>query len=107
MYAFELARAWALSFSQFSFLRSLTASAIPASADRETLIPRDFASLRRVLSSDRFVGLRMDFVVSAVCMELPFREMFYSVYAHSSWADRKSTRLNSSHVRISYAVFCV
>src|SRR5690554_7066805 len=27
---------------------------------------------------------------------------------HSPWpADRKSTRLNSSHVRISYAVFCL
>src|SRR6266498_5949246 len=25
----------------------------------------------------------------------------------SSWRDRKSTRLNSSHVRISYAVFCL
>src|SRR5690554_6860224 len=24
-----------------------------------------------------------------------------------AWADRKSTRLNSSHVRISYAVFCL
>src|SRR5436309_9680810 len=24
-----------------------------------------------------------------------------------SWADRKSTRLNSSHVKISYAVFCL
>src|SRR5690606_41983260 len=23
------------------------------------------------------------------------------------WADRKSTRLNSSHVKISYAVFCL
>src|SRR3989442_3214145 len=31
----------------------------------------------------------------------------YSV-ALTSWAlDRKSTRLNSSHVRISYAVFCL
>src|SRR3989442_5834923 len=26
---------------------------------------------------------------------------------HGSLADRKSTRLNSSHVRISYAVFCL
>src|SRR5436305_1676580 len=26
---------------------------------------------------------------------------------HSSHGDRKSTRLNSSHVRISYAVFCL
>src|SRR5215813_14689725 len=25
----------------------------------------------------------------------------------SRWEDRKSTRLNSSHVRISYAVFCL
>src|SRR2546430_12307825 len=25
----------------------------------------------------------------------------------SSWADRKSTRLNSSHSQISYAVFCL
>src|SRR5690554_7586164 len=25
----------------------------------------------------------------------------------SAWEDRKSTRLNSSHVRISYAVFCL
>src|SRR5690554_7418470 len=24
-----------------------------------------------------------------------------------AWGDRKSTRLNSSHVRISYAVFCL
>src|SRR5690349_23859539 len=27
--------------------------------------------------------------------------------AHSSAGDRKSTRLNSSHVEISYAVFCL
>src|SRR3989442_11949789 len=28
-------------------------------------------------------------------------------YLHEAWRDRKSTRLNSSHVRISYAVFCL
>src|SRR3712207_8353987 len=27
--------------------------------------------------------------------------------ARCSWADRKSTRLNSSHANISYAVFCL
>src|SRR5690554_6932125 len=27
--------------------------------------------------------------------------------ADAQWVDRKSTRLNSSHVRISYAVFCL
>src|SRR5690606_41019800 len=29
------------------------------------------------------------------------------VFVTVSWIDRKSTRLNSSHVKISYAVFCL
>src|SRR5438874_9006083 len=28
-------------------------------------------------------------------------------FSSSQWPDRKSTRLNSSHVEISYAVFCL
>src|SRR5438045_6352407 len=28
-------------------------------------------------------------------------------FGHRMWADRKSTRLNSSHLGISYAVFCL
>jgi len=66
--AFALARALAFSFSHFSCLRSLTASAIPASADRETLIPSAFASLRSALSSDRFVGFRVDLAAAYACM---------------------------------------
>src|SRR5690606_41518857 len=31
----------------------------------------------------------------------------YAVPGHVDQADRKSTRLNSSHVKISYAVFCL
>src|SRR5699024_12129048 len=31
----------------------------------------------------------------------------YTYRAYSSFRDRKSTRLNSSHVSISYAVFCL
>src|SRR5690606_39973345 len=34
-----------------------------------------------------------------------FRELFQR--GHASRQDRKSTRLNSSHVKISYAVFCL
>src|SRR5690554_7225656 len=30
-----------------------------------------------------------------------------AVEVRRTWRDRKSTRLNSSHVRISYAVFCL
>src|SRR5690554_7561976 len=29
------------------------------------------------------------------------------IYRTETWEDRKSTRLNSSHVRSSYAVFCL
>src|SRR2546427_1567203 len=29
------------------------------------------------------------------------------LHTHSIWRDRKSTRLNSSHSQISYAVFCL
>src|SRR5690606_41891239 len=32
---------------------------------------------------------------------------YYSVYTGGYYRDRKSTRLNSSHVKISYAVFCL
>src|SRR5436305_14649381 len=37
-----------------------------------------------------------------------YRHYHVSLYHVSLWLpDRKSTRLNSSHVRISYAVFCL
>src|SRR5690554_5362643 len=36
-----------------------------------------------------------------------FYNLMPSLTAHENVEDRKSTRLNSSHVRISYAVFCL
>src|SRR5690554_1207377 len=33
--------------------------------------------------------------------------VFSRIHELGQWLDRKSTRLNSSHVRISYAVFCL
>src|SRR3712207_7691280 len=38
---------------------------------------------------------------------LTLREQDYVLAARSIGADRKSTRLNSSHANISYAVFCL
>src|SRR5690606_40322250 len=35
------------------------------------------------------------------------REGVAKLDKNSAWRDRKSTRLNSSHVKISYAVFCL
>src|SRR5258707_13931432 len=41
-------------------------------------------------------------IVKALAQQLDAR-----VEVSSCWADRKSTRLNSSHANISYAVFCL
>src|SRR3989442_5878687 len=47
--------------------------------------------------------------ISLVCDDPPARPPACSgkLYAAKAPGDRKSTRLNSSHVRISYAVFCL
>src|SRR5690554_7152913 len=44
------------------------------------------------------------FLSSSKTKDLYFNEKKIKTY---EWEDRKSTRLNSSHVRISYAVFCL
>src|SRR5690606_40762923 len=48
---------------------------------------------------------------SASCAWLRDSASFHSTRPERSasafWSDRKSTRLNSSHVKISYAVFCL
>src|SRR5258707_2782559 len=35
------------------------------------------------------------------------KHQFHDHPRHGQWLDRKSTRLNSSHANISYAVFCL
>src|SRR5690606_40070953 len=35
------------------------------------------------------------------------RARVFAIHREASFLDRKSTRLNSSHVKISYAVFCL
>src|SRR5438067_13651296 len=37
----------------------------------------------------------------------PYRSRRQGAGRYGGWRDRKSTRLNSSHVSISYAVFCL
>src|SRR5690349_23764176 len=43
----------------------------------------------------------------AIELELPDRRRTGKRAGHQDLLDRKSTRLNSSHVEISYAVFCL
>src|SRR3989442_5894035 len=48
-----------------------------------------------------------DEFVEMVIPVLQRRGLFRTDYEGTTGIDRKSTRLNSSHVRISYAVFCL
>src|SRR5690606_41800511 len=48
------------------------------------------------------VTVRIDVIKRSICSNIAF-----NVSANRSNSDRKSTRLNSSHVKISYAVFCL
>src|SRR5690625_6374282 len=61
--------------------------------------------------SDR-LGLQKDLMVDLVVFALPIAILsaraYYVIFEWDRYAkDRKSTRLNSSHVAISYAVFCL
>src|SRR5690606_40482647 len=53
---------------------------------------------------DRIVG-QMD--LEAVPLDLTLVEMQDRIVELAAFEDRKSTRLNSSHVKTSYAVFCL
>src|SRR3712207_7744251 len=67
------------------------------------------------VETDRGDRLRAQFCIMATgCLSaarippLPGLESFGgAVYHTGQWPDRKSTRLNSSHANISYAVFCL
>src|SRR5690606_39877692 len=61
-----------------------------ASIDPTTLPPVDL-QIERVLLGDELLG----------------KWSFRARPSGTGWGDRKSTRLNSSHVKISYAVFCL
>src|SRR5690625_6405875 len=54
------------------------------------------------------VPMRNSMIIATFAIFFPAYYLFTSLYGvHGLWLDRKSTRLNSSHVAISYAVFCL
>src|SRR6266498_2119752 len=59
------------------------------------------------------LGFSAAMLSGGVLARAGFRWLFWAdaltcaAFAALAWRDRKSTRLNSSHVRISYAVFCL
>src|SRR3712207_7295638 len=82
---------------------------------RSTLFPYTtlFRSSGEPLRLFLIVGVLGGFTTfSAFSLEAAFmlqrgQHLAAAAYAVSSFADRKSTRLNSSHANISYAVFCL
>src|SRR3989442_2651496 len=78
---------------------------------RSTLFP--YTTLFRSANRSGQGGSRS--ALSHVAWRRQFLEWFHDGCSHGLWfrlvhdlrVDRKSTRLNSSHVRISYAVFCL
>src|SRR3989442_7800227 len=54
-----------------------------------------------------FPGLRVGWVIGPRPVISRLAEVKQWCDLHTNQLDRKSTRLNSSHVRISYAVFCL
>src|SRR3712207_7046222 len=75
---------------------------------RSTLFP--YTTLFRSALTDTFRTLSDPVEIQARAAELVGRHLgvsraYYQEFDHA--ADRKSTRLNSSHANISYAVFCL
>src|SRR5258708_13955720 len=79
---------------------------------RSTLFPYTTLFRSRLLASDRSarcgdVGLGLIERHPEIALVDPCQYLPGSTNAISGWRDRKSTRLNSSHQIISYAVFCL
>src|SRR5437899_7200148 len=77
---------------------------------RSTLFP--YTTLFRSLRASSYAGRPFTFFAEkdgGICSKRPIRSAanFSIIAASSAGVDRKSTRLNSSHLGISYAVFCL
>src|SRR3712207_8841343 len=59
--------------------------------------------LRPMDTSDLSYAMEVD----ALCLPRPWSQTIWREELESPVGDRKSTRLNSSHANISYAVFCL
>src|SRR5207302_8148867 len=76
---------------------------IENAADRAASLTRQLLAFCRMqVLQPKILDLNM--LVSEMCKLL--RRLIREDIAFAFHADRKSTRLNSSHVKISYAVFC-
>src|SRR5437773_4957917 len=67
-------------------------------------------SVLYTLSLHDALPICLDFAVLGTALRVATLDQFlepFEIAAHTPRVDRKSTRLNSSHITISYAVFCL
>src|SRR3712207_7588525 len=72
------------------------------SLDGKQYIQQRIRSVGIIHDADHFCLLRNEVIKSSFCTAEPAEMLQYRLLL-----DRKSTRLNSSHANISYAVFCL
>src|SRR5207253_9937585 len=70
------------------------------------LIDESLTSTSRVLPDTKLSELQRSTPAYTAQILARLPEPIRQKFAAKMWQDRKSTRLNSSHVAISYAVFC-
>src|SRR3712207_6972763 len=77
---------------------------------RSTLFPYTTLFRSEILAGVQTSRVAVDAVFDSVSVATTFKEELKKagvIFMPISEADRKSTRLNSSHANISYAVFCL
>src|SRR3712207_6942395 len=72
---------------------------------RSTLFP--YTTLFRSTPQTRFEAATPQFLLLTACLARDFLRLVVALDDCRIVRDRKSTRLNSSHANISYAVFCL
>src|SRR3712207_7024596 len=72
---------------------------------RSTLFP--YTTLFRSLSSIQAAGAPWEIGLAETQQTLVLNDLRSRIWVQTDGQDRKSTRLNSSHANISYAVFCL
>src|SRR5690625_7111264 len=82
---------------------------LPLSGVELDLVPRDdHVEITARVRTKGVTGVEMEALTAASAAALTVYDMIKAVdHLASIETDRKSTRLNSSHVAISYAVFCL
>src|SRR5690606_41932911 len=81
------------------FAEDLPMETLVQEINKNTVTPRrDFLKM---------IGFGVGTATLAACNRAPVRKAVPYLVKPEGVTDRKSTRLNSSHVKISYAVFCL